>query len=118
MPSRKLQALSNCGGIATPPRASRTCARVPGPRQEKNRVVFASVYTGLARDGRVTPELRDFHPARARHGVAAIVLEPIGMWRGQTAHVQVQVHARRKKELSDSSGAAHGIYESSGKLVP
>lgn len=63
----------------------------------RNRVVFASVYTGFARNGEVTDELIAFHANRARGGVAMIVTEPLAMWRGQTEVALVRVGGNQSR---------------------
>jgi 2,4-dienoyl-CoA reductase-like NADH-dependent reductase (Old Yellow Enzyme family) len=48
----------------------------------RNRIVHASISTQLPAAARVTDRLVNYHANRARGGVAMIVAEPLGMWRG------------------------------------
>jgi len=57
----------------------------------RNRVIHASMTTVLARDGRVSPTLIQYHANRARGGAAATVTEPLGMAPHQAGLPRAQV---------------------------
>lgn len=57
----------------------------------KNRIAFASVFSGRVRAGEVTEELIDFHVSRAKGGAALIVTEALSVWRGPAPLVQARV---------------------------
>lgn len=65
-----------------------------GSRRLRNRIAFASVFSGLARNGEVTPELINFHVSRAKGGAAMIVAEAFAMWRIGAPLAQARVHGQ------------------------
>lgn len=66
-----------------------------GTKSFRNRIAFASVFSGLVRNGEVTPELIDFHVSRARGGAGMIVAEAFGMWSMAAPLAQAQVFGQR-----------------------
>lgn len=60
-------------------------------RSLRNRIVHASMSTYFVEGGRVTERLLNYHASRARGGVAMIVSEPLGMWRGFDVSTRVRV---------------------------
>lgn len=62
-----------------------------GATRLRNRIAFASVFSGRVEGGEVTEELIDFHVSRAKGGAALIVTEALSVWRGAAPLVQARV---------------------------
>jgi hypothetical protein len=65
-----------------------------GHQRLRNRIAFASMFSGRPRNGDVTPELITFYANRAAGGAALVVTEPLSVLRN------VDLFGRR---LSDST---------------
>lgn len=60
-------------------------------RTMKNRIAFASVFSGRVRGGEVTDELIDFYLNRAEGGAGLIVTEALSAWRGAAPLIQARI---------------------------
>src|SRR4029079_14471038 len=60
-------------------------------RRLRNRIVHASMSPQFVEGRRVSERLLHYHDRPARRGVAMIVTEPLGMWRGFDVPTRVRV---------------------------
>ena len=67
-----------------------------GHQRLRNRIAFASMFSGRPRNGDVTPELITFYANRAAGGAALVVTEPLSVLRNVDLFAgQVRVHQRQ-----------------------
>jgi 2,4-dienoyl-CoA reductase-like NADH-dependent reductase (Old Yellow Enzyme family) len=67
-----------------------------GTLRLRNRIAFASMFSGRPRNGDVTPELITFYANRAAGGAALVVTEPLSALRNVDLFAgQVRVHQRQ-----------------------
>jgi len=106
------------GGRKAPGKALR-CLFTPikiGQLELRNRIIMPPMIERLAVDGMVSEAVKDFYAARARGGVALIVLTPGVIDESMASYIQLGIYEDRfipkLKELTDlvhASGAAIGI---------
>lgn len=87
-----------------------------GPLRLRNRVAFASMFSGRARGGEVTPELIQFFANRAAGGAALIVSEPVAALK-HVAAFGAQVGVYRREKLDGLERWANAVHQHGSFLL-
>ncbi len=87
-----------------------------GTQTFRNRIAFASLFSGRARAGEVTPELVNFYESRAKGGAALIVSEPFGLLKTRDLF-GAQVNLYQREDIDGLRRWADAVHAHDSGLV-